>query len=135
MSPDEEEYTQRQARTLTSLKTGCGHNNIHVRQGSIQKPLLNLEPHDIVLDELHLFLRISDILIRNVISRVDALERRERHMSGIQSSSIQTLQRLVCSCGVSFSIHNVCWVLGICLFGYQCVQIHVAVYIPFRSEM
>jgi len=110
MSPEEEEYTQDRSGTLASLKTSCGHKDIHKRTGSIHEPLLNLEPQDLVPDELHLFLRISDVLIRHVIVRVGGLEQRGRHMSGIQSSNIQTLQRLVCSCGVSFSIHNVRWV-------------------------
>ena len=33
-------------------------------------PLLNIEPHHIVPDELHLLLRVGDILARNLINHV-----------------------------------------------------------------
>ena len=71
MSFEEEEYTERRARTLTSLKENCGQRDVHKRAGSIHKPLLNFEPRDLVVDELHLLLRISDVLLCNVIYRVD----------------------------------------------------------------
>ncbi len=67
MSVDEKEYTQKRARTLKSMqengkkaKQGC-----HKHYGNIQSPLLKIEPTHIVLDELHLLLRVGDILFRN----------------------------------------------------------------------
>ena len=36
--------------------------------GSIHPPLLNIELTKVIVDELHLLLRVTDLLIRNLIS-------------------------------------------------------------------
>ena len=40
----------------------------HQHLGSIHSPLLNIELTKVVVDELHLLLRVTDVLIRNLIS-------------------------------------------------------------------
>ena len=39
-------------------------------------PILEMEPSNIIIDELHLLLRIGDILLRNVTLHADSLDQR-----------------------------------------------------------
>ena len=92
------------ARTLSSLKKNCGKRGCEKHQGSIHPPLINCEPQDIVLDELHLLLRGSDVLLRNLINQCRAIDHHEREHRGGNSRKVRQLEVLVRSCGVSFQI-------------------------------
>ena len=46
--------------------------------GSKHPPLVQTEPKNIILYELHLLLSVADILLRNIILQVDSLDRRSR---------------------------------------------------------
>ena len=60
-------------RTLSSLKR-CAELPPAKRLGCKHQPLLNIELHHIVVDILHLMLRITDILIRNLITKMAELD-------------------------------------------------------------
>ena len=60
-----------------------------------------------MLDELHLLLRVSDILIRNLIHLADQLNQRQKQREGAHGNHMQTLQTLVNSCGVQFKVTQV----------------------------
>ena len=78
MSVPEEVYCtahpRGKARTLAGLLENSRFSQPKRHLGSKNTPLLPLEPTCFVLDELHLFLRISDVLLRNVILQADHLD-------------------------------------------------------------
>ena len=96
------------ARTLASLHTNCRFSNPEKNLGSKYAPLLQLEPSKYILDELHILLRVADVLLRNLIYLVDLLEQRERHRMGTAGHHIKALQSMVNACGVPFRITRVC---------------------------
>ena len=49
-------------------------DSCHVHLGCIRRPLFDIQLENIVLDELHLLLRIGDVLIRNLILHADSCE-------------------------------------------------------------
>jgi len=73
MSVDEEVYSQEKARSL-SLKSDCQHSTRQCSKhlGCIHTPLLNVELDSIVVDELHLMLRVGEVLLRNLILYADS---------------------------------------------------------------
>ena len=76
-----------------------------VRLGSQHPPLLAIDPDHIVLDELHLLLRILDVLIRNLIFEMVRLDIENNQRA--RSSSGSHLERLVSTirdCRISFSV-------------------------------
>ena len=71
------------------------------------EPLLNIELDHVVLDELHLLLRIMDVLINNLVIAVvewDKKENLNKRKADQKDSHIKTLQSTIRSCGVSFDI-------------------------------
>ena len=73
----------------------------------INPPLLNIELDHVVLDELHLLLRIMDVLLNNLVK--DALSWDERDNWGKKKceqkdTHLQHLVSTIKSCGVSFSV-------------------------------
>ena len=110
MSVDESVYCQEKARSLASLKANSrfAKKPCSKHLCSHHLPLLNLEPTQVVLDELHLLLRIGDVLIRNVILYADQLDHCRRERSSQRGSNyIRTLELHIRGCGVSFRIRNV----------------------------
>lgn len=83
-------------RTLEDLKTNSSKTQTHSRKRSLHVPLLDIEPRDIVLDELHLLLRVGDILIRNLIHLADQIEQGERKLTGGDIGAVNVLQQLIC---------------------------------------
>ena len=70
------------------------------------KPLLDVQLSNIVLDELHLLLRVTDVLLTNLIE--DAMELddkndflKKREPKGV---NLRKLTQLINSCGITFSI-------------------------------
>ena len=91
-------------RTLTSLHQNCTFSRPDKHLGSKNPPLLQLEPSQYVLDELHLLLRVSDVLVRNLIHLADHMDQRSRLTEGRARHHVSNLEREVQSCGVSFKI-------------------------------
>ncbi|XP_067672134.1 uncharacterized protein [Haliotis asinina] len=65
-------------------------------------PLLKIEVEDYVLDELHLLLRITDLLERNLIDEVKTRDEEERTSKG-KPTHMDQLVKSIKACGVSFS--------------------------------
>lgn len=61
-----------------------------VHKGSVHRPLTTIPLDHIMIDELHLLLRVFDILLRNVIT--------------ISEPHTQQLVACIRSCGVSFNV-------------------------------
>lgn len=95
------------ARTLASLHKCCHFSKPEKHLGSINAPLLDLEPSQYVLDELHILLRVADVLMRNLILLADHLDHKQKHRVGTCGQHVKTLQDMVNACGVSFVISPV----------------------------
>ena len=94
-------------RTLASLHKNCTLSRSDKHLGSKHPPLLQLEPSKYVLDELHLLLRVSDVLVRNLIHFADHLDQQNGFCGGRTRHHIPNLEKLVQSCGVPFKISPV----------------------------
>ena len=72
-----------------------------------KKPLLNIELDHIVVDELHLMLRVTDILTDNIITEClnwdkdDDLNRKKGEPQGLH---LKKLIQVIRSCGISFDV-------------------------------
>ena len=91
-------------RTLEDIKNCCTKSTVEARFGCINPPLFEIEPDHIVVDELHLLLRISDRLISALIMRMVQLDHAE-HVHHRQSGNhMDQLLAAVRSCGIHFSV-------------------------------
>ena len=104
MDVDKKEYSTTHARSLSQMKETKRSSSCHVHLGCIRPPLFNIELGNIVLDELHLLLRIGDVLIRNLIFHADSCDQRSRAHRGAETTHIRELEAAIQSCGVSFQI-------------------------------
>ena len=78
-------------RKFLHRRTFASHGRTaSVHQGSVNRPLTAIPVDHMMIDELHLFLRIFDVMLRNLIK-----------MSEPQT---QQLVAYIRSCGVSFTI-------------------------------
>ena len=73
--------------------------SVQSRQGSVNLPLLKIPIDHYVIDELHLFLRIFDVLMSNLISLAllmdrTAMDGSKQHLDGLTAA--------IRSCGVTF---------------------------------
>lgn len=73
----------------------------------INQPFLNIPLHRIVLDELHLLLRITDVLVGNLIE--DAMEWDDREdfskkRGEPKGCHLSHLTQVINSCGITFSV-------------------------------
>lgn len=104
MSKDEMFYQHiTRARTLSNMMAnsklpsskdkGCRHS-----------PLLNFEPSDIVLDELHLLLRITDRLTKNLLAECQEMDHRAGQRRGV-GQKVKEVCGAVRECGVSFDAY------------------------------
>ena len=106
MSVEEEEYTLRRARTLNEMQelaSKC-YSSCSKHLGCIKVPLISIPLNRILLDELHLLLRIGDVLLRNLILYFDSVDHRNMAHRGERTYSLQKLEDAIRSCGVSFHI-------------------------------
>ena len=72
-----------------------------------KKPLLNIELDHIVVDELHLMLRVTDILTENIITEClnwDKHDDLNRKKGEPQLLHLKKLIQVIRSCGVSFDV-------------------------------
>lgn len=78
-----DDYTSisKRARSLDDIKT-CAllpkKRPTRERLGVQNIPILNIEPDHVIPDELHLMLRVGDILIRNLINYIVTYTRKQR---------------------------------------------------------
>lgn len=94
------------ARSLETLKKCAAlppSKPARVRLGSQHPPLLAIDPDHIVLDELHLLLRILDVLIRNLILEMVCLDIEKNQRAGGSGSHLERLVNTIRDCWISFS--------------------------------
>ena len=91
-----EEMTKMSHKKGTQEKYSCEH-----------EPLLKVELDHVVLDELHLLLRIMDVLINNLVKEAVEWDKKEnfnRRKADQKDSHIKKIQSTIRSCGISFDI-------------------------------
>jgi len=109
MTKDMAVYTAERVRTLSSLQS-CARlpksHPTHQRLGVQHPPILKIGPNHVVPDELHLLLRIGDVLIRNLVFQMLHQDQRcNRTVTSHPSRShLQLLQQKVKECGVTFRV-------------------------------
>ena len=69
----------------------------------MSSPLLDIDMSNIVVDELHLMLRVTDILIRNLVWAMLLLDMKEKQ-SRRQPQYIDKLLHTIRSCGITFNV-------------------------------
>ena len=95
VSKDLEERTQESMRLC--------YNNPLNKKGCVNPPLLNIPVNKIIVDELHLMLRITDVLLRNLIWAMIAQDIIECHHSR-PAVYLNQLVESIRSCGVTFKV-------------------------------
>ena len=101
MSKEESVYTTTKSRTLLSLKEAVTKTTARAKMGSQFLPILEIPLDHVIIDELHLFLRIFDVLLRNLIYM--ALKEDQDHGS---NNDITALKKAIAECGVTFAIYE-----------------------------
>ena len=113
MSVDQKVYTDtsKKAHTLQKMKELSAHSYSSCAHhlGCVLPPLLNILPDHIVMDELHLLLRIMDLLIRNLILYADSEDHRQKEHHGVESCSVRNLEQAICSCGAYLAEQGAYW--------------------------
>ena len=95
------EYLITQKRTLESFYT----NYKKTCNGCKHPPLLKLEPDRIIPDELHLLLRVTDVLTHSLISAAKTNDKmNNKHLKIEEGPMMKALIHSINSCGVSFSV-------------------------------
>ena len=75
------------------------------RNGCKNHPLIDIEPENIIPDELHLLLRITDVMTENLIIAARLHDKRQqRGCKLLDGRMIKHLLESIKSCGVSFKI-------------------------------
>ena len=85
----------------------------------------------IVIDELHLMLRVSDILIRNMVWAMAAMDHRRETHERLSPVHMDKLVAAVNQCGISFQVGSLYTVhIQFSCFGLftQCTIEHLFVY-------
>ena len=104
-------YTTEKKRTLKSIQDCAAlppSRPAKDRLGSQNKPILHVEPDKIVIDKLHLLLRIGDILVRNIVHEVihaDKLANRHSARSAQKNTNMNQLLLFInMYCKVNFRV-------------------------------
>ena len=98
--------TSKKARTLQEMRDLSAHSYSSCARhlGCVLPPLVNIPLDHIVMDELHMLLRIMDVLIRNLILYADSKDHRQKERRGVESRCVRKLEEAIRSCGVCFQI-------------------------------
>lgn len=105
------EECEKDQRTLADIKKKCTKSTVDARLGCIHPPLFEIELDHVVIDELHLLLRVTDKLISALILRMAHLDHSSRIHQGTQSSHMRQLVSAIKSCGVSFQVRHMIMVV------------------------
>ena len=109
MAVDIDNYTSpsKHARTLDKIKK-CAQlpksKPTNQRLGVQHSPILNIEPDHIVPDELHLLLRVGDILIRNLINHTVTFTHNQRKGIAYTQTNLRKIETAASEFGVTFRI-------------------------------
>ena len=94
-------------RDLQEIKRLCQCSKDNY--GCINEPLLNIPLSNVIADELHLLLRITDKLLQNIIDEVlerDAIEDFNKPRGRLKEVYLAKLVKNINGLGISFSVWN-----------------------------
>ena len=94
-------------RTLDEIKKLC--NSKDNNYGCIKEPLLNISLSNVIADELHLLLRITDKLLQNVVDEIlerDALDDFDKARGQPKGIHLAKLVKAINDLGIPFSVWN-----------------------------
>ena len=100
------EQCKEKKRTLSSIRTCCTMSTVQQRLGCIHQPLFDIELDLVVVDELHLLLRITDRLISALVHRMAQLDHKSQMHSQGQTNHMDQLVSAINSCGVTFRVRQ-----------------------------
>lgn len=97
-------YKESKKRTIEALRGSS--SDIEQTEGRIHEPLIHIPLQNVVPDELHLLLRVTDVLTRNLINGAMAYDQQNssRIRDILKRPMITNLLKAIRSCGVSFNI-------------------------------
>ena len=102
-------WTQTDTRTIRNIKECAAFPSSKPAKVTLSvqhPPLFDIEINHIVPDELHLLLRIMDILIRNVILQVVAADNRAKR-DGKPCDNLSKMLASIKECGITLSVWEV----------------------------
>ena len=103
MTKSEEDLSIRTLEKLEKCASLSASRPARERLGSKYPPLIKIEPHHIIPDELHLLLRITDVLLRNAVWEMVRMDQ-SKAIRGGERQNLQRLQEAVRACGVTFKV-------------------------------
>ena len=74
------------------------------RFGCQYPPLINIDPAKTIIDELHLMLRVTDVLTRNLVWAMIDLDLRSRHVGTEPTDNLEGLLDAIHRCGITFRV-------------------------------
>ena len=100
-------YYNTPSMTITLAKVQSYAEKGNNEYSCVEQPLFNIPLDHVILDELHLLLRITDVLLANVLD--DAVERNEKEDNlkslGMEKAvNLKAIITQINSCGVTFRI-------------------------------
>lgn len=104
MSKDLAYHNQELKRTLQEIKELSSSSK---KLSCVRRPLFNIELDHVILDELHLMLRITDKLTENLIIEVmekDGKEDRNKAQTKDNGANLSILIQTINELGITFSI-------------------------------
>lgn len=80
----------------------------NIRMGRVHNPLLRIELENVIPDELHLMLRVTDVLTRNLIYAAAAHDANNGRQGNdiLKGTMVKKLLESIRGCGVSFKIYG-----------------------------
>ena len=98
----DDEYLIRHKQTLQSFYDNYRNNN---DKGCKHLPLINIDPGNIIPDELHLLLRITDVLISNLISAAKTDDtKHKKNCKLLDGPMVNSVINKIRSCGINFNV-------------------------------
>jgi hypothetical protein len=90
-------------RTLIEMKA-CVKERGSSAKGCINPPLIEIEPRNCVPDELHLFLRISDVILRTLFTELIRTDKSNKIAMSSERSLVQKSVKIITSFRINFSV-------------------------------
>ena len=104
MSVSKDHYTGSNMRTLDKMKMCEKRKGVESKKRCVRPALIEIEPKDCVVDKLHLFLRITDILFNNVFARLHTLDLKSKLHGTTTDDHVRRATYKIRKMGISFSL-------------------------------
>ena len=97
--------SQADKRTLATMQQCRQHlPGSKERLGCVEEPLVGIAIDRIAIDTLHLMLRVTDVLLRNLVYAMNRKDRVASHSGAATTAQLDKLVSAIQSCGVTFRV-------------------------------